>query len=232
MYWVNLGLIFVAVLYVNIIMMIISFVFAYILLRRQKGNPIYFNFGMSDLFLGLWMLVTLADFFRLTPLSTNFHARLGFIMGVWILHYFLIFTFYFPFKRAINKFVIPLLYIGTVVISIITLLPSFIASASVDFPFRYREVNPVSLSIYIFYFFVLALFSLVNLFRSFESGDGIHKVNAKKVLAGTSIAIGANLILSLINFYYTSFDLTSLGMLFTFTVLIYIYSILFSKKVY
>ncbi len=225
-----LEIIFTTILYVNVLMMFVSFFFVGVLLKRAKGNPIYFNFGMSDLFLGLWMLVTLLDYFRLTPFASLFHARLGFLAGIWILHYFFIFTFYFPFPKKLNKYFIPLLYSITIIVSIVTMMPFSIISASVDFPFRTRVVDSVYLTLYIIYFGLLMSMSLHNLFKSFELSDGIAKIQTRKVLIGTSLALLANLIFSLINFYYTSFDLTPIGMFFTFGVLIYIYSILFSKS--
>ena len=93
-----LKLFFTGVLYINAVMACVSLVFAVVLLGRSKGNPIYFNFGMSTLFLGLWMVATLLDFFRLTPFSSDVHARLGFLLGIWILHYFLLFSIFFPFR--------------------------------------------------------------------------------------------------------------------------------------
>ncbi|HLC69647.1 MAG TPA: hypothetical protein VJH75_01220 [Patescibacteria group bacterium] len=225
-----LRVLFTVVLYLNILLAVASFFFAFILLRRSKGDAIYFNFGMAVLMLGVWMFVTLSDYFGLTPFSSSLHARLGFLLGLWALHYFLIFTYYFPLQKMVTKSVTPFFYIGTIAISVLALWPGLITSASVDFPFRYREINPLGLTIYTVYFSFLAIIAFTNLFKRYEASDGIHRRQLKKIIAGTAVAVVANLFFSLINFYYVSFDLTHLGMFFAFTILIYIYLILFSKK--
>ncbi|OGY43701.1 MAG: hypothetical protein A2731_03730 [Candidatus Buchananbacteria bacterium RIFCSPHIGHO2_01_FULL_39_8] len=227
-----LKIVFSILLYLNVPMAIASFIFAFILLRRAKGNPIYFNFGMAVLFMALWMLVTLLDFFRFTLFTSTFHALLSFAVSIWVLHFFLLFTYNFPAPKLINEFKILFFYLATFVISLSAFLPGlYVTSGSVEFPFRYREINPLGLSIFTIYFTILAIIAFFNLFQSYERSDGLHKTQLKKIMAGTAIAIVANLIVSLINYYYTSFDLTSVGIFSTFTVLVYIYSILFSKKV-
>ena len=56
-------LLFTIIIFLNIPMAIASFIFAVILLRRGKGNAIYFNFGMATLFLALWISETFFAFF-------------------------------------------------------------------------------------------------------------------------------------------------------------------------
>lgn len=224
--------IFTIILYLDTLMMLVSLFFSFILLSRAKGNLVYFNFGLSILFLGVWMFVTLVDFFGLTPFSSVLHAKLGFLVGIWILHYFLLFTFYFPFPRRFSKLSIYFLYLVTLAMSIVTMMTASISSASVAFPFRIRVINVYYLTIYIIYFGFLMSWSLFNLLKSFGDGEGVSKIKTKKILVGTSLAMAANLVFSLINFYYSDFDLTSVGMFFSFAVLIYIYVILFFKEQY
>ena len=190
---------FTTIVYLNTIMAVAAFVFAFILLKRGR-NPIYFNFGMAILFLALWMLITLLDFFRFTPLSSTFHLLLEFAAGIWILHYFLIFTYNFPIVRPDNKLKILFFYITTTVVFVTIFIPNlYVTSSFIDFPFRYSEVNATGLSIFIIYFIILAIVAFVNLFQNYERSDGLHRTQLKKIMAGTAIAIVANIIFSLVN---------------------------------
>lgn len=53
---------FTTILFSNVVVALLAFSFAYILLKRSRGNKIYFNFGMSNLFLGLWAVDVLMLF--------------------------------------------------------------------------------------------------------------------------------------------------------------------------
>src|SRR3989344_8766483 len=225
-----LKLFFTGILYINAVMAAVTPVFSAILLKRGRGNPIYFNFGMSTLFLGLWMAATLLDFFRLTPFSSDVHARLGFLLGLWILHYFLLFSIFFPFRLISDNRRISVIYIATLLSSLLAILPTFVKDAIVLFPFRFRTIDPLLLTIYNLYFVGLSVFALMNLFKNYERSDGIYRIQLRKIIAGTSIAVFANIIFSLVNFYYTDFDLTAVGMFFALGVLIYIYLILFKQE--
>src|SRR3990167_831519 len=93
-----LRIIFTVILYLNIPIAIASFIFAYILLRRAKGNAIYFNFGMAVLFLALWISSIITYYIPALQDIAVLLGNISFIFGIWILHYFLIFTYKFPFS--------------------------------------------------------------------------------------------------------------------------------------
>src|SRR3990167_5634654 len=86
------------IIYLNIPMAVAMFFFAFVLLRRSKGDAIYFNFGMCILFLALWILVTFLTFFEALPIPTIINVLLSFIAGLWVMHYFLLFTYKFPIE--------------------------------------------------------------------------------------------------------------------------------------
>jgi len=226
-----LKIIFTIILILDIPLAIASFIFAYILLfRRDWRNPIYFNFGMAILSMAIWLFITLLDFFRLTPFSPTMHAIFGFTISIWVLHFFLIFTYYYPIKIISLNLRLPIIYILTIIVSLSAFLSNlYVFDSQVVFPFRYRYMNPIGITIFIIYFSILAGVGLYNLFKNFEQSDGVNRIKIKKIMSGTSLAILANLFFSLVNYYYTPFDLTLFGMFSTITVLIYIYSILFSK---
>lgn len=217
---------FLAVLYVNVILMLVSFYLSYALLKRKEKGVFYF--GMSLFSLGLWMLFTLSDYFRLTTLSSIFHARMGFITGVWVLIFFYLFTRNFPVVDGTQKKINSLFFLLAVAASVFCFFPGFVTSASTDFPFRFRKINPYYLTIYNTYFFLFCILSFKNLFASYDVNGGIYKIQLKKIIIGSAIVVLSNVVFSLLNFYYTNFDLTALGIFFTFLILIYIYSILFS----
>ena len=121
-----LKIIFTTILILDIPLAIASFIFAYILLfRRDWRNPIYFNFGMATLFLGLWILVTILTYIQNLFLSTYFLATLSFIFGLWILHYFAIFTYKYPYPFKKDSNIIFLLYIITSLFTLSFLIPNF-----------------------------------------------------------------------------------------------------------
>ncbi len=228
-----LRILFTIILFLNIPMAVASFIFAYILLRRAKGNAIYFNFGMAVLFLALWVANILLLFW--SPLVINilslFLTNLSFAFGILILHYFLIFTFHFPVStlKARSKEII--LYLLTLIILISIFLPGlYTKSVIFDFPFYYVFFNPLGLVVYTAYFFVLSLLAFVNLYKKYLRFDGVIRVNLKKILVSTFLAILFNFFLSLMVYFFISFNTTPFGALFTSLVLFYIYSILFSKK--
>lgn len=212
-------------------MMMISFIFAYILLRRAKGNAIYFNFGMSTLFLGLWILSIVLLFFEIIKLGGIFFANISFLFGIWILHYFLVFTMKYPVPGGDDRLKINLLYLLTILVSVTIFLPGFYTTESIlNFPFLYVEINSAGLSIFSIYFFLLALLSFKNLLSSYKRSDGIFKKHLKKIIIGTIVAVFANFILGITIYFFINFDTTPIGILFVFGVLTYIYLILFSKK--
>ena len=87
-------LLFTIVFLLNVPVALASFVFAFILLRRSKNNPVYFNFGMANLLLGLWATEELL-LFTVSSIGI-FLGNLSYLLGMWILHYFLLFTYVFP----------------------------------------------------------------------------------------------------------------------------------------
>lgn len=224
-------LLFTTILYINVVMMVISFIFAYILLRRAKGDKIYFNFGMSTLFLGLWILSIVLLFFEVIKLDGVFFTNLSFLFGIWILHYFLIFTMKYPVPGSNDRLKINLLYLLTILLSVSIFLPGVYAvESTLDFPFLHVEINPVGLSIFSLYFFILSLLSFINLFKKYFQSDGIFRVHLRKIIIGTLIAVFVNFIFGITIYFFVNFDTTPIGILFVFGVLMYIYSILFSKK--
>ncbi|MDD2807598.1 MAG: histidine kinase N-terminal 7TM domain-containing protein [Patescibacteria group bacterium] len=213
------------ILYINVILMVVSFCLSYILLKR-KGSGVHY-FGMALLVLGLWMLFTLSDYFRLTPLSPIFHAQMGFLTGALVLIFFYLFTRNFPVPDAAPKSKYYFFYGIVIFIAFISFWPEFITSAYSNFPFRYRTINPFYLTIYNTYFFLFSALSFKNLFVSYEGSGGIYKIQLRKIIVGSAFVVLSNIIFSLLNFYYTNFDLTAIGIFFTFIILFYIYSILF-----
>jgi preprotein translocase subunit SecG len=124
--------IFIGVLFLNILIVIAAFIFGFVLLKRSKKNQIYFNFGMANLFLGLWAadIILLFSF----PTLGVIFGNLSWFLGIWILHYFLIFTYYFPTplktKIYFNKTV---LYFLTLLLSISILFQVFIPWMFIQF---------------------------------------------------------------------------------------------------
>lgn len=221
---------FTIILFLNIPIALASFVFAYIILRRGR-NPIYFNFGMAVLFLALWIVSILLLFFRILPLPITFFLNLSFLFGIWILHYFLIFTIKFPVASPGNRFKINLLYLFTFLVSVTCFIPNLYAiEGRLEFPFLYISIGPMGLSIYTIYFVILVSLAFKNLIRKYLQSDGIFKTQLKKIILGTATAIFFNLLFSITIYFFITFNTTPIGVLFIFTVLLYIYSILFSKN--
>lgn len=224
-------LIFTIIIYLNIPMAIAAFVFAAILLSRSRGNPVYFNFGMSVLSLALWILVTFFSFFFIGPITLTFWLLSSYFFGLWIIYFFLMFTYKYPFSQDVKKLTIYILYTLSALVVLTIFVPNlYIFEDKLDFPFIYEKTNPIGLTIFSTYFIIFATLSFINLFKSYWRSDGIHKVQLKKIIIGTLVAVLANLIFSLFIYYFSTFESTPVGILFTFGVLIYIYSILFSKK--
>ena len=227
-----LKVLFTIILYLNVLIAIASFIFAFILLRRTKGNAIYFNFGMATLFLGLWITSIPLIFLKFTEPVNIFLTNTTFLFGIWILQYFLIFTIYFPTPHLKRKNIwVPLLYLLTLLISFSIFIPNLYTVRAVsDFPYLYVKFNAAGLTIYTLYFIALAAASFKNLIYKYRQSDGIFKIQLKKIILGTGIAVAANLALSITIYYFTEFDFSPIGALFTFAVLAYIYSILFGKR--
>ena len=226
-----LKIIFTTILILDIPLAVASFVFAYILLfRRDWRNPIYFNFGMSTLFLGLWILITILTYFQIPFLSTYFLTAMSFIFGIWILHYFTIFTYKYPYQLKKDRNIIILLYILTSLFTLSFLIPNFyIIESALIFPLIYAKLNLFGLIIFIAYFLVLSILSFKNLIYKYINSGGVHKIQLRKIVIGTVIGVVANIIVIFGIYYLTPYDFTIIGVLFTTGVLMYIYSILFSK---
>ncbi|OGY45805.1 MAG: hypothetical protein A2744_01580 [Candidatus Buchananbacteria bacterium RIFCSPHIGHO2_01_FULL_44_11] len=226
-----LRVLFTAVLYLNIPMAITSFVFAFILLRRAKGNGIYFNFGMATLFLALWQVALPLLFIDFSLPFNIFLVNVTWLFGIWIMHYFLIFTYNFPISTLYSHKQLGFLYLLTLFVSFTFFIPDlYTKGAYPNFPFLKLVVNPIGLTIYTVFFVSLAFFSFKNLIVNFLKSDGIFRIQLKKIIIGTGVAVIANLFLSITIYYFIDFDTAPLGTVFVFAVLLYIYSILFSKK--
>lgn len=226
-----LDYLFRAILVIDVFLAIASFAFAYILLfRRDRKNPIYFNFGMAVLSLALWLSSILLLFVDTLPISGVTLENLTYLFGIGILHYFLIFSLTFPTparKRFLKVFI---LYIFTALVSTSFFIPGLYALTVVrKVPFLYAEINPIGVSIFSIYFAILSILSFINLVSNFKKSDGIFRLHLKRIIIGTLIAIIVNSIFSVLNAYVSSFDLSSVGAISIFVVLFYIYSILFSK---
>ncbi len=222
---------FTIILFLNILMAIASFIFAYILLRRAKGNAIYFNFGMSALFLALWITVTFLAYFPIGVFTITFWILLSYFFGLGIMHFFLMFTYKYPVSKDISRANIFIIYTASILVALTLLVPDlYVLENKLDFPFMYEEDNPIGLTIFSIYFVILEAMSFVNLGKYYIKCFVIFKKNLKKIIIGTGVAVVANLIFSLFIYYFSNFQSTSIGVLFTFGVLLYIYSILFSRR--
>ena len=223
-------LLFTIIIFLNIPMAIASFIFAFILLGRSKSNAIYFNFGMATLFLALWISETFFAFFPIFPFTTKIWILTSFSCGLGIMHFFLMFTYNYPFSKAVSRYKIIILYIASILVASSPFVPKlYIQEISLDFPFIYERDNFIGLTIFSTYFVLLAALSFINLIKSYRESDGIFRINLKKIIVGTGIAVIANLIFSIFLYYFSTFEATPIGVLFTFGVILYIYSILFSK---
>ena len=130
-------LLFTAILYLNILVSLISFIFACILLKRSKGNAIYFNFGMAVLFLGTWAAEIFLLFFKGGILLAN----LSYLFGIWILHYFLLFTYLYPVASPKLRYKFIIFYFFTLLVSTSIFIPKlYTTKAVVDF-LEYLEVE-------------------------------------------------------------------------------------------
>jgi len=224
-------IIFYAILILEIPLAIISFVFASLILSRRK-NPIYFNFGMAVLFLAFWLTGIVVNSFGLLPWFSALIENLTFALGAGILHYFLIFTLSFPLPSPNRSLKIGILYFFTALIVLSCFIPGLYVVSSVSVPpFVYFDANPLGLTLFSIYFVLLSVLSFTNLIYSYKNSDGIFRSQLKKIILGTIVAIIVNLFFSIMVFFWSRFETSPIGAFFTFTVLIYIYSILFSKKV-
>lgn len=222
---------FTIILYLNIPIVLAMFFFAYVLLCRSRGNAIYFNFGLCILFLGWWSLITFLTFFENTVIPTVTFALLSYVAGLWVMHYFLFFTYRFPVQLRVNRLRDSLLYIFSLVLTLSFFIPKmYVLEARVDFPFLLEKSNYIGLSIFTAYLTFLAFLAFKNLIQRYFKSDGIHKIYLKKITIGTLTAVVITMFFSLVVLYFGDFDFTYIGVLSTFTVLVYIYSILFSKK--
>lgn len=223
-------LIFKIILYVDIVLALISLFFAIVLLARNRDS-ITLNFGMMVLSVFFWIVSILLLFFILVPqISSVFLLNLSFFFGALIAHFFYIFTLKFPFSKNENIKII-LFYILTVAVSISIFLPGLYGrKTSLDFPFLHIDINPVGLTIFTSYFLLVGIFAFKNLLVKFFSADGIHKIQLKKIIIGTFITFIVNAVISISIYFFIDVDLTPIGILFTFSILMYIYSIIFQKK--
>ncbi|MDX9913988.1 MAG: hypothetical protein RBS77_05415 [Candidatus Moranbacteria bacterium] len=219
--------IFVIAVLLNIPIALAAFISSFILLRRAKNNQIYFNFGLANLFLALWAtdIILLFSF----PKFGMIFGNLSWFLGIWILHYFLIFTYYFPTplktKIYFDKTV---LYFLTLLLSFSIFIPGFYTlDVHSVFPYIYFQVNTVGMLIFSGYFVLLAILAFKNLFFQYRRSDGIFKIQLKKIMSAVALAVLFNLIFSVNFYYFTKFDLTPIGILFTSGILFYIYLILF-----
>ncbi|MBN1779035.1 MAG: hypothetical protein JW816_02345 [Candidatus Buchananbacteria bacterium] len=187
---------------------------------------------MSALFLGLWLSASEIMYLDLNFLPRIFIVDLTFLFGIWILHYFYIFTYYFPFQRVEIRWQEKFIYFLTILISVSIFIPSLYArSADLDFPFLFVNINKIGLSIFVAYFVLLIVLSLKNLLSKYFISDGIHKINLKKVIVGTTLALIVNLFFSMSIYFFTEFDTNVVGAFFTLGVIIYIYLILFPRDI-
>ena len=220
---------FTILFYIDIVLAAVSFVLAFIILRRRH-NPIYFNFGISNLFLALWLTAISLMIVSGSPHNVSF-VNLTFLFGILILHFFAIFTFRFPVKDSRDDKKIIIIYLLTAIMSVPILIPGFYTiSAESDFPFLRVNIGRPWLTIFSVYFLALSIMSFRNLVKKYFTSDGIYKTQLFKIIIGTAVAVFANFIFSISIYHFTSFDTNLIGAPFTFAVIVYIYSILFSKK--
>ncbi|HLC69648.1 MAG TPA: hypothetical protein VJH75_01225 [Patescibacteria group bacterium] len=227
-----LKFIFTLILFLNIPLALASFFFAYILLRRAKGDAIYFNFGMAVLFLGLWIAGTSLTFIPFIPLSTVDFEIISLIFSLWVVHYFLLFTYRFPFQLKINKGRDTIFYFCSSLLTLSLFIPNlYVIAAEIDFPFLREKVNYFGFTVFILYVFFLILFSFRNLIKKYKISDGVHRIYLKKIIIGTFFSIIISIFFGFMVPYFANLDFSYIGTLSTFAVLAYIYSILFSKKI-
>ena len=220
------------IIYLNIPMALAMFFFAYVLLSRSKGNAIYFNFGMCILFLALWIMDSFLIFAKAIPIPALVFVLLSFITGLWVMHYFLLFTYKFPLELRPNKVRDSLLYFFSSLLTLSFLIPDlYVIEVSVDSPFLWENINYLGHTIFTIYLFILAILAFKNLIQRYLTSGGIHKVYLKKIIIGTLTAVVIVFAVGLVALYFVEFDFSYIAVLSTFTVLAYIYSILFSKKV-
>lgn len=223
-------LIFEIILYIDIAIALVSLFFAIVLLFRSHDS-ITFNFGMTILSLFFWVVSILLLFFRITPqVPPVLFLNFSFIFGAFIAHFFYIFTLKFPFTKNESKRKITLIYIFTIVISVLIFLPDlFSRDAVLDFPFLYVDMNPIGLVIFTTYFGIVGFFAFKNLIVKYFFTDGIHKIQLQRIIIGTFITFIVNIIFSMSIYFFIDVDLTPIGILFTFSIFMYIYSIIFNK---
>ena len=221
---------FFGAIFLDFILAIFSFYFSFTLLRR-RNDKIAFNFGMATLCLGFWLITLAFLFLGVLPSYGTFLTNLTFIFGIGILHFFYIFTLYFPVIQVENhKRIEYTVSLVTSFVALSTLIPGlYCISTMYDRPLVYINNNPVGLSIYTFYFALLSVLIAVNLRKSFLESDGHYRAVIKKIGVSSMIAIIVNLILSIIVFYIWEFDTSIIGAIATSIVIYYIYSILHTK---
>ncbi len=220
---------FIALQFINPIIIIFSFAFAFIILRRGR-DPIYFNFGMATLFLALWLTASEIMYLIIPDALRIIVINLTFAFGILIMHYFTIFTFYFPSLSSVrNRPVTAILYLLSFLVALSTIVPGmYVQRAVLDYPFLYVSFNNVNLTIFTLYFIVLTAISFNNLFKKYINSVGIHKIQLKKVIIGASVVIFINLFLSILLYFVTDFDTNIIGAFFAFAVIVLIFSMLFS----
>jgi len=223
-------LIFKIILYVDVVLALASLFFAIVLLSRSRDS-ITFNFGMMVLSVFFWIVSILLLFFPLIPqASSTLFLNLSFLFGALVAHFFYIFTVKFPFTKNKNTKIL-LLNFFTLILSVSIFWPGLYGREVIlDFPFLHVDINPLGLGIFTTYFVLVGVFAFKNLLVKFFSTDGIHKIQLKKIIAGTFITFIVNAVVSIFIYFFIDIDLTPIGILFTFSILMYIYSIIFQKK--
>lgn len=212
---------------VNIPIAAATLFFALFLLRRWR-DPIIFNFGMSALMLAIWIAnvtilfldVALVETYRLALVKSRF------IFGMLVMHFFLIFTYKYPYPLIKDRTIVVGLYIFNGAYTVfIAAMSWFPLDAYYEAPFHYIVHSDLSRSIFIIHFTALSLWAFSNLIYKLALSEGIFRRRLRKIIVGTGIAVAGNIILSIGSFFVTDLDLNPFGILFTVTVLAYIYSI-------
>jgi len=153
-------IVLIVALYLNIILALATYFLAITLLTRRH-NAVYFNFGMALLSLAIWISDILILFFGVLPNFLDLLMRFSFLFGLYTLHYFLLFTYKYPFPPIPPKYSqikVTLFYFFTFAMSLFILFFNIFARPIVfDFPMVYASFSPTFLTVYILYL-VLASF--------------------------------------------------------------------------
>ncbi|MBP7927689.1 hypothetical protein KAZ57_00905 [Patescibacteria group bacterium] len=218
---------------INLVALIIDlFICAYafylsFLLLRRPYHPSSFNFGMALFSMACWVLNILIIFSPGIPVGL-FLENLAYFFGLWIVHYFYIFSLEFPWPSLHKKWKIIIAYVVSSALSIAFFIPGFYTLGIVkDFPLLYTKINPLGNVIFLLYFSMLILLALKNLFFNYSRSGGFVRGQLRVIIVGTFLTFAFNIFFSVGIFFITDFNTTPIGALFVVGTLFYIYLLIF-----